>query len=55
MSEKKNAIDIGDLQALNPTEVATLVTVVGTTPNRITTLKAVNKDGDELIFMTKKD
>ena len=51
---KKNTLDIQDLQALNPKEVSTLITEVGISPNKITTLKMKDKDGDELILMTKK-
>lgn len=55
MSQKKNEIDIMELQALNPQETQILTTVAGTTPNKITTLKVKDKDGDEVILMTKQE
>lgn len=41
-------------EVLADTGVTVRVDEVGTTPNKILTLKIVDSDGDEAIFLTKK-
>jgi DNA-binding MurR/RpiR family transcriptional regulator len=55
MGIKKLEVDVMELQAQNPSEVKTVITVAGTTPNKITTMKMVDKNGNETILMTKQE